>query len=102
MATTGYPSDLSAAQWALIELHLPHSSQEAVLARPICMPSSMPSSIFFARVASGGCCRMIFLHGGRFGGIFGVDVKRGSGFGFTERSILSSEPRPDGERSRVS
>jgi len=25
MATTGYPSDLSAAQWALIEPHIPQA-----------------------------------------------------------------------------
>jgi hypothetical protein len=56
-----YASDLTDAEWALIEPHMPAVKRLADRARPSCGPCSMGSSIPRGPGVSGGCCRRTFL-----------------------------------------
>ncbi len=101
MATTGYSSDLSAAQWALIEPHIPPAKPGG---RPRETDMCAVVNAVFYLLRTGCQWRFLpkdFLHGERSGRIFGVGVKRVSGFGSTERSILSFGPKPGAGKSRV-
>ena len=56
MTTHHYPSDVTDAQWALIEPHIPPSTPADDPARPTCGTSSTPSSTSSAPAASGATC----------------------------------------------
>ena len=56
MRTQSYPSDVTDAQWRLIEPHLPGLPRRAAPRRPTCATSSMPSSTSCGPAASGGTC----------------------------------------------
>lgn len=101
MATTGYPSDLSAAQWALIEPHIPRTKPGG---RPRQTDMYAVVNAVFYLLRTGCQWRFLpkdFLHGGRSGGTFGVGTRKVSGSSFIERSTLWSGPKPDAGRSRV-
>ncbi len=94
MTTTGYPSDLSAAQWALIEPHLPRSKPGG---RPRQTDMYEVVNAIFYLLRSG--CQWQLSPKGRSGGISGVGAKRVSGSGFTKHSTPWSGPRPGGDQS---
>ncbi len=101
MATTGYSSDLSTAQWALIEPHI-------LLAKPDGRPRrtemyAVANAIFY--LFRTGCqWRLLpkdFPPWGTVWWYFRCWRKEGAGFDFTERFILSSGLRPGAGRSRA-
>ena len=102
MGAIGYSTDLSDAQWALVEPHLPRS-RPGGRRRKVNLRTVI-NAIFYllGPAASGGSCLGTFHLGEPSGGTFGDGAGKGSGPRSTALSILWHAPRRVGSQGRAS